>query len=269
MTVYLVKPGTDEKHARQERYRRGLITNLGVRLIERKSLPLSAFFLDATDESNIDALVVTGDPGAYSPAALRYHGNGHVHAARALLARLPTEWRSNSASFQPRITRAKEAEVIKILRSDVAQYKTGGVTILPKTVNTSELSVISRYTRAYKYQQIEYLARVYKKLRIDGFKTLKIHLKDESYTIVTPPVVEETRDGLVVLEGNTRATYCYQNKIKDFFCLLVKGVKDPLPGKPYPIGDVIIAERSLPPAERMSDFHYSRFRHIERAVHPY
>ena len=88
-------------------------------------------------------------------------------------------------------------------------------------------------------------------------------------SIVTPPVVEETDTGLVVIEGNTRATFCRDAGIDDFFCLKVHGVLEALPSRPVPIEDVNTISRSLIPGDRMDDFQYSRFRHIERAVHPY
>lgn len=269
LTLYLSKAQGDEKRIRQEKYRRKLLENLGARLITSRRLKLEGYFLDAADENNVDALIITDDSSGYSPIAVRYHGTAHAYAARALLQSLPSSWKKDNRGYLPRLRRFQEPKVIETLRENVAQYKGAKITIIPKTVKTSELQLISRYTRAYKYRQVYYLANCYKRARIVPFRTMAVQLQDSTLSIVTPPVVEETESGLVVIEGNTRATYCHRQNIDDFFCLLVRGVTDPLPSIPCPIQDVSVTERSLSPENRMNSFDYSRFRHIERAVHPY
>lgn len=269
VTVFLSPPHGDNKELRQERYRRNLLKNLGAHLVTRRTLPLKGFFLDAKDEANLEVLILSEESSGYKPLASRYEAKDDVEAAKALLNNVPQSWKKTNADFHPLISKYPDKDVAGIIRKQVSQYKSHGVSIKPTFVKTRTLNLISRYTRAYKYRQIKYLADRYRKARVTPFKALSILLKNGSSSIVTPPVVEETPDGLVVIEGNTRATYCLHNGIEKFFCLLVKGVSEAPPGVPWPLKEVKVAERTLAPEERMDNFDYRRFRHIERAIHPY
>jgi len=269
ITLFLSPAHGNKKQLRQEHYRRGLLQNLGARLITRRALPLTGFFFDTKDESNLDVIVLTQDSSGYKPIAFKYDANCEREAAKALLSTLPVVWEQTSAEFRPSITRYSDKDVAKLLETRVSHYKQDGVTIKPTFVETRELQVISRYTRAYKYRQIKRMADWYKRARVKPFKTMAITLRDGSSSIVTPPIVEKGRDGFVVIEGNSRATYCLHHGIDRFFCLLAEGVAEPPPGQPCPLAEVKLSERTLPPEERIDKFDYSRFRQIERAVHPY
>ncbi|MBN2316505.1 MAG: nucleotide-binding protein [Sedimentisphaerales bacterium] len=269
VTVFLSPPHGDQRQIRQERYRRKLLQNLGIRVVKRKTLPLRGFFLDVHDESNLEALVLGEDSSGYKPFALRYEAKNHQEAVKALLNAIPSAWKKTSVDFHPSITKYPDDKVAHTLKSHVAQYKGHGISIKPKFINTQDLNVISGYTRAYKYSQIESLAKQYKAAKVKPFRSLRIALKDGSFSIVTPPVVEETASGLVAIEGNTRATYCLHQQMSKFFCLLVEGVSEQLPGRPRPLAEVELSERTLTPEERIEGFEYHQFRHIERSVHPY
>ena len=269
VTVFLSVPHGDQRQIRQESYRRKLLQNLGVRIVNKQTLPLRGFFLDVGDESNIEALVLGEDSTGYRPFALRYEAKDQREAVKALLNSIPATWKKTSADFRPSITKYPDDDVAHILKNHVAQYKGQSVSINPRSLNTQELSVISGYTRAYKYSQIKRLAKRYREAKVKPFKSLRIALKDGSFSIVTPPVVEAKDGELVAIEGNTRATYCLQRQAAKFFCLLVDGVSEQLPGRPWPLAKVEISERTLGPKERIDSFNYNQFRHIERAVHPY
>jgi hypothetical protein len=137
------------------------------------------------------------------------------------------------------------------------------------TIRTSELLLMSPYARSYKYKQIDNLVDSYHAIEQQLFTALAVTLESGGRSIVTPPVVEERPEGPVVIEGTTRAAYCYQNNIDGFHCIRVRGVNQDLPGKPVEIKHVTIAERSLSQRQRTEEFDYSLFRSIERAVHPY
>lgn len=269
LTLFLAPAYGDQKYQRQERYRRKLVQNLGARVIRRKLLPFKGFFLDVSDDNDLEAVILSHESSGYRPLAATYDADEHYEAAKALLGSIPTSWRHTHSDFRPVIRKYPDTEVCKILKACVSQYKAQGITIRPTQVKTRELMVISRYTRAYKYKQVEYLEKWYRHARVQPFKALRIILQDGTISIMTPPVVERTPHGLVVIEGNTRATFCLQNRLDEFFCLLVEGVSDPLPSVPCLIKDVKISEMTLSPSDRMDAFDYGRFRHIERAVHPY
>ncbi|MHC4112502.1 MAG: TIR domain-containing protein [Planctomycetota bacterium] len=269
MTIFLTRPHGNDKEIRQEKYRRKLLKNLGANVLTRRTLPLKGFFLDAMDEANLEVLVLNEDSSGYKPVASRYEANDDVEAAKALLNTVPQSWKTTKVEFRPSIRKYPDKDVAETIIAKISQYESHGVSIKPTFVDTRNLNMISQYTRAYKYQQVKYLADRYRKARVAPFKALSISLKDGSSSIVTPPVVEDTPDGLVAIEGNTRATYCFKNGVDKFFCLLVKGVSELPPGVPWPLKEVKVAERTLAPEERMDNFDYRRFRHIERAIHPY
>ncbi len=269
MSLLLTSPKGSEKSRRQEMYRRKLLVNLGANITETDELAFRAFLLDTEDEDNLDALVLVEDSTGYQPLALRYKATEHREAAIALLKRVKDSITAKTDGYIPKIEIFDEANVATMLKQSVSQYKSNGVNISFTTVPTAELFVISKYARSYKYQQLSYLDGIYKQTKIEPFGAFKVLLEDGTFSIATPPVVEKREEGLVVIEGNTRATYCYNKGLQAFPCLLVEGVVDPLPSVPFPISDVCITEQTLVPWQRMNAFEYGNFRHIERAVHPY
>lgn len=257
------------KFKRQEKYRRNILKNIGVNVIETKKVQFKGFFLDCGDEENLDALILSEDTSGYQPLAYRYRGNEHREASNALFKSLPYIQKVASKNYIPRIEKYKNNSVIKLLTEGVTQYRSDGINIEFKKIPTKDLQMISKYTRSYKYKQISYLEGRYLQQTIQPFTSLRIKLKDKTFSIVTPPVVEKRKEGLVVIEGNTRATYFYKKGIKEFPCIVVEGVSDPLPSSPIQINEVVISERTLLPDQRMNQFNYKNFRHIERAIHPY
>lgn len=258
-----------EKNRRQETYRRQLLKNLGANITETDELAFRAFVLDNEDEDNLDVLVLGEDSTGYQPLALRYKAIEHREAAMALLQRVKGSIAAQTDGYIPKIEIFDETNVASILKQSVSQYKGDGVNISFTSVPTDDLFIISKYTRSYKYQQLTYLYGIYKQAKIEPFKAFKVLLKDGTFSIATPPVVEKRQEGLVVIEGNTRATYFRNKELQSFPCLLVEGVVDPLPNIPFPISDVRISEQTLAPQQRMNAFEYGNFRHIERAIHPY
>ena len=128
---------------------------------------------------------------------------------------------------------------------------------------------MSTYARAYKYVQIERLFSTYQEMQQKPFTAVAVTLRSGKKSILTPPVVEVRKEGPVVIEGTTRATYCFRNDIADYPCIAVHGVDADLPGTPVEIANMTISERSLSQRERTEEFQGSLYRQIERAIHPY
>lgn len=269
VTLFITRASGSEKNRRQEAYRRNLLLNLGVNIIHKDELPYRAFILDSQDEDNVDILLLCDDTSGCQPYSLRYRAIEHKEATFSLVKRLIDIMPKDYSSFIPNVVPFDDGEVIKLLKSSVSQYKIDSVKITSTTVPTNELHVISKYTRLYKYNQLQYLNTIYKEGSIEPFKSFKVSLENGAFSIGTPPIVEKSDMGLVAVEGNTRATYFYKNKIDEFPCLLVEGVIDPLPSTPFPISEVKLSEQTLEPKQRMNTFEYGNFRHIERAIHPY
>lgn len=269
LTLILTPARGSDKNRRQENYRRNLLRNLGAKVVEQEDLPFRAFLLDSGDEDNLEVLVLSDDTTGCQSFALRYHASEHREAAVALFRSLKNIIPVVIPEYKPKIVPVNEQEIIITLKQGVSQYRSDSVKIESTTVPTDNLYVISKFTRAYKYKQLSYLNCLYKEAALTPFQAFKVILADGTYTIATPPVVEETSEGLVAIEGNTRATFFLQNKITDFPCLLVRGVGEPLPSTPFPISEVRISERTLLPSQRMNQFNYGNFRHVERVIHPY
>lgn len=269
VNVVLGAVGGDAKAQRQEKYRRNLLRNLGVCLVEGAKIQHKAFCLDYLALADAEVIVLNDDTSGCHPFASRYNGREHLSACAEIIKQIKALSHESRSSFTPKIHGYTWDKVRDILKMEVSQYKPATVRIEKALVPTNKLFMISRFTRGYKYQQIVYWRDLYKKNRIDLFSPFTIKLKNKSVTIATPPIVEQHGDMYVVVEGNTRATYCARNNIKRFPCLLVKGVTEALPASPVPINDVLVSRRTLAPEERMPGFDYARFRHIERAMHPY
>jgi len=194
----------------------------------------------------------------------------HSHATQSLLAGITWPERDGAdEALGPQIEAHDVEHVISRLRRGVHQYSSPNVDLEVSVVNTNDLFLMTPFARAFKYKQIGLLFQEYQRVSIEPFQVMSVRLTSSEYSIVTPPVVEIHDIGPVVVEGTTRATFCRDNKIHGFHCIQVTGVRDPLPGTPVPIDQVRVAERSLTPGERMENFNYNHFRHIERAVHPY
>jgi hypothetical protein len=255
-------------HRRQELARRKLLSNVGATLIETAPLVTRGVFRDAHYPSDACAIVCSESTGDFEPFAMSYDGKFHTGAVFALLERIALHGVSNPTAT-PALRPIDCESVIKMLREGVDQYTTDIVDLTPDVIPTKDLFLLSRYARSSKYAQIQKLYLEYQRNGVDAFGPMAVKLCDGSDSIVTPPIVEIHDVGPVVIEGTTRATFCRDRGLNKYFCIKVDGVGENLPGTPSPIADVTITQRSLPPGERMREFEYGRFRHIERAVHPY
>ena len=112
----------------------------------------------------------------------------------------------------PQLQPHRADDVIRLLREGVQQYRPSRVELRLETVEPSELHLISRFARAYKYKQIGQLIDAYQYLGTEPFEPLAVVLASSELSIVTPPVVELRDVGYVVIEGTTRATFSYKNE---------------------------------------------------------
>jgi len=257
--------------ARGEIARRTLLAELGVEFRESANAEVSGFFLKSKYSDESVAIVVNDRPGPGLPLATRYEGSADASAVEALYRRFlqPGDAAGGTKPFAPSLIVQDPAEVFDLLQKGVRQYRSAKVTLNTTTLSTKDLLALSTYARAYKYVQIDRLVNAYKAMKQDPFTGLAVVLRSGKKSILTPPVVEVRKEGPVVIEGTTRATYCFKNQIANYHCIAVSGVEEDLPGTPVGIEAVTISERSLSQKERTEDFHESLYRQIERATHPY
>ena len=245
------------RKAREQAIRK-LLVDLGVMFEETATLPVSGFFL-RTRYPDDDCAIVIGEAGT-PESAVRYTGKADSSAVQALHSRLPPH-AAGTASFVPTLVDQGLDEVITRLRT-VKQYSAPKTKIDPIEAATEDLWLMSPYARHYKFEQIKKLRDAYDQVGSTPFSALAVQLASGGTSIITPPVVEESAGKQVVIEGTTRATYCYENGVAEYPCLRVRGVEDGLPGEPTPIKKVTIARRSV------DEEKHPRYRNVERAVHP-
>jgi len=268
--AYTLPPSGSPTQIRQEKARRELLGKLGVHVIELNTIEKTGVFRQTDYPEDTFVLICSESGGKYAPFAIQYDGMMHSQATQSLLAGVTwPECDTDDEAFGPQIEAHDGKEVIAKLRSGVHQYSSPNVSLEVSSVKTNDLFLMTPFARAFKYKQIGLLFQEYQRVSITPFQAMSVRLTSKDYTIVTPPVVEIHDIGPVVVEGTTRATFCRDSHIQGFHCIRVTGVRDSLPGNPVPIDQVSVAERSLTPTERMEDFNYNHFRHIERAVHPY
>jgi hypothetical protein len=253
-----------------EAARRTLLGELGCDVRETAETGLSGFFWRAGywDES---AAIVVQDPSvSHLPLARHYEGGADAAAVEALHAALPRAASAPPvAEFVPSLDGQDATDICQMLKRGVRQYRSAKVEMQEATLPTSDLLALSTYARAYKYVQIDRLFGAYQTREHSPFSALAVTLRSGGRSILTPPVVELRQEGTVVIEGTTRATYCFKNGIAQYHCIAVRGVDEDLPGRPVRIDAVSISERSLSQAERTAGFRESLYRQVERATHPY
>jgi len=253
----------------KEKQRRTIMEGMGVELIESPSLPFHGMLFDTVTSSGAGALTFPGERSDYEPAGRFYSGRIDQAAVASLHERLqlPNPPADNS-QHHPRLQPADPTVLLNLLRNNVQFYRDPGVTLAIEEVQISKVFLISRYVRAFRYKQIQSLLDHYLEQELELFTPAQVPLHGGQFSLVTPPVVEETDSKFVALEGNTRFLFCFNNGISKIKAVVVRGVKAELPGKPVPLKQVKITTIKHPPGERMVGYNHGLFRDIERAVRP-
>jgi hypothetical protein len=154
------------------------------------------------------------------------------------------------------------------LRRNVQFYRDPSVQLQVENVAIEDVLLISKFVRAFRFQQLRFLIDHYQEAGISLFAPCFVQLERGIQSLVTPPVVEESSGKFIALEGNTRFLYCLVNNIKTVQVVVVRGVKAELPGKPVPLAQVRLTGIKHQPGERITGFDRGLFRDIERAVRP-
>ena len=251
-------------------YRRRLLSALGanVSIVQGESfVPLRATVIIPQDSTQIRAIVGVADRPKSNANSVLYQGYLDASAVRTILDKLETQISQSQKGPLPSLVKVSDEEVIKPLRG-VGQYSGDKVNIAIERIDVDRLVATSRLTREFKYNQIGYLIDMYRRLGLELFEPAAVQLAEGRKSIVTPPVVEEVGGDFVLIEGSTRATFCRDEGILSFKCVVVRGVSDPVPSRTYNFSRVRITGRELPASERYDGFEYAHFRHIERAMHP-
>jgi predicted acylesterase/phospholipase RssA len=253
----------------KEGQRRRYISGLGIQIREVATPPFTGFLIDGVGNASSSALLYTADKSDYEHFARFYSGQ----ADAAVLLPLHNSIR-NLCPDQTEIPAAAllhaadENELVNRLRTHIPFYREPKVTIGIEEVDLSDVYLISRYVRAFRYKQIGSLIDAYKSADLQLFEPAQVPLSGGDTSIVTPPVFEWSGGNFVALEGNTRTLYCANNGVTKIRAIVIKGVGVPWPGVPIPLRQVRITDSKHPPEERIQHYDRALFREIERAVRP-
>jgi predicted acylesterase/phospholipase RssA len=130
------------------------------------------------------------------------------------------------------------------------------------------LRVSQTRVKEFKLLQVATLIEELSKTGLELFASCRYRLPDGSTSIITPPVVELTQQGPVVIEGHTRAFYAAQLGRSYIKVVLVDRVQAALPVEPRPFLDLRIAHETIESSNNMPGHVRSLFRNIEGALHP-
>ena len=172
---------------------------------------------------------------------------------------------SRSAAFS--IEPMSSSELFRALAT-VRYYEKARFDIQELPLNSS-LRVSQTHVKEFKLLQAAKL--VEEELSSTGlelFAPCRYRLPDGSTSIITPPIVEMTRQGPVMIEGHTRAFYARQQSRTHLKVVLVDRVEAALPVEPRPFFDLRVAHETIEASTNMPGHVSSLIRDIEPALHP-
>jgi predicted acylesterase/phospholipase RssA len=243
-------------------FRNRFLEHCGVQIEFVEQLPFKSFIFDGNSREYCRSIIFSDIKHFHS----RYYEGVSDFEVIKLMRNQFSSLLKSIPKVKLSIEEVQEETLIKEIRN-VHQYNKPSVNISIQELNAKDLTYLNNYIRAYKYRQIETLFHYFKKSGIDFFDSSKLVLKDEKYTLFTPPVIEKIGDKLFVLEGNTRLVYAYRNGITNIKCIVVNGVTDELPSDGrYNVKEVMLSDKEIIGEERYDNFNYSAFRKIESSV---
>ncbi len=251
--------------ASDDQYQRRLLSYLGAHVCAVPSVPTRAFIFNPGDP---EAAVAVVRVGRANVDAIHYDGSLHFKAIEALSSQIRALCSHMPAddTTRPTIEKGGHDELLARLRT-VTQYS-GNVRLTVETLPLSSLQALTSQVREFKYRQAKYLADLYQQNGIDMFEPARVRLAGGMTSIVTPPVVEESKE-FILIQGSTRAVYCRDQEIDRVTCVVARGVRESLPSEGLvPLTRVGMVGTSVSLAERYGTFKYNLFRDIERRVHP-
>lgn len=253
---------SNKKGEKHYDFRNRFLQYSGVQIEIVEHLPFKGFIFDGNLREYCRAIIMNDNEHFHS----KYYEGETDFKVINLMRNQFNDLKNENILFRPSIEIVEDEVLISEIRK-VYQYNKPSVSLSMQELNVTDLTFLNKYIRAYKFRQIETIFNSFKKSGLDYFNSAKLILKDDKYTLITPPVVEKIGDNFYVIEGNTRLVFAYKNGIKRVKCIVVNGVSDPLPAVGnYNVKEVILSDKELIGEERYENFDYSNFRKIESSV---
>lgn len=266
--AFVNRTGDDARHGP---YRRRLLRALGVELTEVDAIPFECHLFDPKGSDFGRAVVrIPQTTEAAKYEAIRYLSPYDFPAISALRRELEilAKNEDNPPATVPQILGGKVGDLVSAIRT-VRQYQKDGVSVNVEKIPIASIVSLTPYAREKKYRQTPYLVRLYLENGLELFEPAYVGFGEGKSSLITPPVVEESGDKFILIEGTNRATYCRDNGLDSIICVVVRNVRDSLPAKQrIDLKNLIVVGRTLRPVDRYDGFSLPDFRPIERAVHP-
>lgn len=277
ITRQIDKITSKESEINHERYRRLLIKKFGINLIERDSVPFDAFIFIGEEESNDRAIFLydKDDQDLNVGFGSTYDGKNNLYIIKSLISMLNiTTEEENEKSFTNKplfkIEKTSFKSHIKNLKK-VAQYKNKAVTLQKQNININNMSLMTRYVKSYKYNQIDRFNEILRSYDLSLFDpcTIKFMDEDETQLLVTPVILEKHGEKYFVIKGNSRIGYAYRdlNLTGEHTVIVASNVNEKLPSLGcFPVNECIITTKNKDGTTRYDNWSYSYFRRIEEMM---
>lgn len=255
---------TDETIDEDEQARRRLLRKLKCSLNENAQRPADVFFLKC--ENKWCGVICQEKNRKFM--GVYYESDVDSYAINAAIEHFNVDTHTNPKTSYRGIVRTSEKEMIETM-SKYHLYSSSQLHYEYVTIDDN-LLFMTNQTRLEKYRQIDKLFNLYKQSELEYFEPAKIVFSDNSESIISPIVIEEQGDQLVVIEGKTRLTYAYYHGLRNhkIKALMVRNVIRPLPisstDSLVSISRLIITDDKKDKNLNLSE----DFRHIEEHLHP-
>lgn len=253
----------------EEIYRRKLLRSMGADIKEVDALPYRGFVLDIDNPLTATALIRVESHAAHpSVEAVRYDGPLDATLIRAFKENIEVQIFGNweNASGDIKFEAGKADDLIKLLKG-LPQYAIPAVQLNLEPVQIDAMIPLTEKVKEFKYKQVVYISEMYRRLDIPIFTVGSVIFGDGKRSFMTPPVVEATGSGFVVIEGTARMLFCKNEKIRSMMCVVARNVLAPLPAAACKLDRVRLVGRTLRPEQRYERFDFSNLRRVEYFVH--
>lgn len=270
--VYFVaKPmNVTHKDIEHEKYRRLLLTKLGVQIIDMDPLPLNCFLFKSSDEESDTSIVIYNDDelSKVTDYGRIYHSVKDKYVHQALWQFFTKELKDTPKPVFT-IEKSPSGEITRALKT-VRQYRGASIHIQLKNVNLSDVKFLTKYVKSYKYHQIKKFINILNHFEINDFDSCALITSDGTKFLITPPVVEKYNDNYRLIEGNSRFIYFHRElQVSQIKALVVENVTDNLPSSgAHTLDSIIVTTKDKVGDQRYENFNYKHFRKIEENIRP-
>ncbi|WP_186378793.1 patatin-like phospholipase family protein [Sphingobium sp. B2] len=223
---YFCDPTADAEEIK----RRTTLRRLGFDVIELSELPFTGLFTDADHEFAVSAVSsVEGRVGIdfpYEVGETRLYTTATDAGVMSVLRRatghdsLAAKVRDTSIRLQTVPTE----HLFDLLRR-VPQYEKATFELIDLQLD-DKLQSMQAEVKEFKLLQIADLAEQFRSEGVALFAPMFAILRDGSESLITPPVVEEVGESLVLIEGHSRAYYCMRLGVPSMKAVRVRGASE-------------------------------------------